>query len=635
MQKSSYMQNAWHKLNKAMQNIQNVILTEDDSLFVSEKDTHVKGNNSSKDEDDLTKGELQHGGSNGKKVLSQTVRSVNCSPVKATTTATANATTPGGSLEGPPNLVDTKNVLYEEIVNSIILFDNLMRNEKVQLLINEYQIDYYTSDKQKNDFLLLNYVYISKYMLLILTKFLNINLMEKMEIIQMSKEEYEHSVMHLFLNILKLGNFPQRSGTNDPLSQHHNYNLNWQGSVNSSLLHYKEEEKVGPAHLSYKGSEQVVDALHTVTNGMNTSAQGREETAHASHHNAEGNLENVNEHSTHHHQVNNHEGLVYNPNYDHNNKNYPHHNANYHHNGPHLNTREEGNTKCYQYSTKSDIFNPRIDKENRKSGSTEGVISIGGGSGAVMHRPSNVENNMHNSPDKCKNNVCQSGETATHFTKNHLSYSKSMDVSERDLFTSELHRRREFFPKKSSVIECREEDFCINEAKIDLKNIIKSMKEENNVKIDLLNDKIKYLEAEIIKSKERLFTFQELEEDVEKYKREINSKNKIIEEMIREKSLLQNDISVMQSKLEHSSKFNEDRKKLTKYCQENHVDKQIIMEMLKNSRDSLKASTIKNQVFLILCDILGIKNIIENVAMQEKTISDQFLEFLDEETKDP
>ncbi|ANQ09080.1 Uncharacterized protein PCOAH_00034260 [Plasmodium coatneyi] len=614
------MQNAWHKLNRAMQNIQNVILTEDDSLFVSEKGTNVNGSNSSKDEDGLTKGVLQHGVSSGKNLLSQTVRivrSVSSSPVKDIVTTS----TPGGSLEGSPNLVDTKNVLYEEIVNSITLFNNLMRNEKVQLLINEHQIDYYTSDKQKDDFLLLNYVYISKYMILILTKFLNINLMEKMEMIQMSKEEYEHSVTHLFHNILKLGNFAQFSGSSDPLSVNHNYNLNWQGSVNSSVLHRKEGEKEEPAHLSYEGAEQVVDALHTVTNGMDTSAPGRDETPHSSHHNAEGILENVNEQTTHHHQVHNHEGLVYNPNYD--------------HNSPHLNTREEGSTNVYQYNTKSDNFNPRMDNENGKSKSTEGVVGIGYGSEAIMHCPSDVDNNVHNSPDKCKSSVCQSGEMSTHFTNNHLAYSKSADVSERDLFTAELHRRREFFPKKSSLIECREEDFCISEAKVDLKNIIKSMKEENNVKIDLLNDKIKYLEAEIIKSKERLFMFQELEEDVEKYKREINNKNKIIEEMIREKVLLQNDISLIRSELEHSSKFNEDRKKNTKYCQENHVDKQIIIEMIKNSCDSLKASNIKNQVFLILCDILGIKNIIQDVAIQEKTISDQFLEFLDEETKDP
>ncbi|CAG9477837.1 conserved Plasmodium protein, unknown function [Plasmodium vivax] len=609
------MQNAWHKLNKAMQNIQNVILTEDDSLFVSEKGTNAKGSSASKDEDDLTKGELQHGGSNAKKVLSQAVYSVSSSPVKAI--ATTSGTTQSGSLEGPPNAVDRKNALYEEIVNSITLFDNLMRNEKVQLLINEYQIDYYTADDRKKDFLLLNFVYISKYMLLILTKFLNISLLEKMEFTQMSKEEYEHSVTHLFLNILKIGNFAQRSGSSDPLSLHRNYNPNWQGSANSSLPQQKEEEKEGPALLTYKGAEQGVDALHSAASaadGMGTSAQGREETVLSSHHNAQSNFENANEQSTHYHQVIHHEGFVC---------------------SPHLNKREEGSTNCYQYNTKSDHFNPRVDGENGKSGSTEGVVGIAGGNEAVMHRPSDVNNNVYNSPDKCKNCVFQNGETSTYFTKNHLAYSKSMDVSERDLFTTELHRRSEFFPKKSSLIECREEDFCISEAKIDLKNIIKSMKEENNVKIDLLNDKIKYLEAEIIKSKERLFSFQELEEDVEKYKREINSKNKIIEEMVREKDLLQNDISVMQTKLEHTSKFNEDRKKLTKYCQENHVDKQIIMEMLKNSRDSLKASNIKNQVFLILCDILGIKNIIEGVAMQEKTISDQFLEFLDEETKDP
>ncbi|EUD68570.1 hypothetical protein C922_00969 [Plasmodium inui San Antonio 1] len=624
------MQNAWHKLNKAMQNIQNVILTEDDSLFASEKGTNVKGNNSSKDDNDLTKGELQHDGSNWKKVLSQTASNVSTSPVKAIATATATTatTTPGGSLEGPPNLVDSKNALYEEIVKSIILFNNLMRNEKVQLLINEYQIDYYTSDKQEDDFLLLNYVYISKYMILILTKFLNINLMEKIEITQMSKEEYEHSVTHLFLNILKLGNFSQRSGSSDLLSAHHNYNINYQGPVNSSLLQHKEEEKEGSVHFSCKSAEQVVDTLHTVTNGMHASSPGREETSHASHHNGAGNLENVNEHSTHHHQVQNHEGFVYNPNYQ-------RHDANYNHNSRHLKTREKASTSGYQYNAKSDNFNPRIDKENGESESAEGVVGIGEGSGAIMHRPSDVDNNVRNSPDKCRNSVCQSDEISTHFTKNDLAYRKSSDVSQRDLFTTELHKGREFFPKKSSLVECREEDFCISEAKIDLKNIIKSMKEENNVKINVLNDKIKYLEAQIIKSKERLLMFQDLEEDVEKYKREINSKNKIIEEMVREKGLLQNDISVMQSKLERSSKLNEDRKKLTEYCQENHVDKQIIIEMLKNSRDSLKASSIKNQVFLILCDILGIKNIIEGVDMHEKTISDQFLEFLDEETKDP
>lgn len=611
------MQNAWHKLNRAMQNIQNVILTEDDSLFMSEKGTNVNGNNSSKDEDYQTQGELQHGGSNGKNVLSQVVGSWSNYPVKDI----ASATIPGGNHEVSPNLGDKKNVLYEEIVNTIMLFNNLMRNEKVQLLINEYKIDYYTSDKQKNDFLLLNYVYISKYMILILTKFLNINLVEKMEITQMSKEEYEHSVADLFLNILKQGNFVQYSGSSDFLSVHNNYNLKWQEGVNSSFLQQKEEEKEGSAHLSYKGAEEVVDALHTVTNGVDASAPGGEETPHSSHHKAEGNFENVNENSTHHYEMHSQENLVYNPNYD--------------HSSPHLNTQMEGSTNDYLCNTRGDNFNPRIDKEKGKSGSAERLIGIGYGKGAVMHRPSDVDKSIHNSQDKCKNSVYQSGETSTCFTKNHLAYSKSVDIIEGDLFTTELHRRRELFPKKSPVVECREEDFSISEAKVDLKNIIKSIKEENNVKIELLNDKIKYLETEIIKNKERLFTFQELEEDVEKYKREINNKNKIIEEMVREKVILQNDISIMQSKLEHSSKFNEDRKNLTKYCHENHVDKQIIIEMIKNSRDSLKANSIKNQVFLILCDILGIKNIIQDVTMQEKTISDQFLEFLDEETKDP
>ncbi|GAW81773.1 hypothetical protein, conserved [Plasmodium gonderi] len=612
------MQNAWNKFNKAMQNIQNVILTDDDdSLFLNEKCLSVNDDKSGvNDEDNLTKREETDYGNSSVKLLSQTTSSLKNTLFKISSPCSGD--------DKEKNLIDTKNILYEEIVKNINLCNNLLKNEKVQLLVNEYQINYNISvyeKEEKNDLLLLNYVCINKYILFILTKFLNINLIDKMEFIHMNKEEYDNNIYHLFLNILSAGgNIHEHDNRKDTLFLNHNYKMNYLKSDNSNQyeVETKEEKHL---NLKYKGEEQVINSHQTAPQELSNSSQYKEETFHVSYQNHEKDITNGNI-NTHHHEMHTYKCTG--------------HDNDYHLNSSSAAKREDDNHKNYEkYNEKYDTFYSCVDKGNVQSEYTKDVVIIEqDGNKRATHR-SNCENNVsYNSLDDYKNNFYQNNETPPNYTNNYLSCNKSMKTNEEPIYGTELNRIIEFFPPKVSLTECKEDDFCINEMKIDLKNVIKSMKEENNVKIDLLNDRIKYLESEIIKNKERMITFQKLKEDVEKYKKEINNKNKIIEDVVREKGFLQNDINVMQTKLEHSTKIYEDKKKLTKYCQENHVDKQLVMEMLKNSRDSLKATNIKNQVFLILCDILGIKNVIQGVQ-QEKTISDQFLEFLDQETKDP
>lgn len=104
-----------------------------------------------------------------------------------------------------------------------------------------------------------------------------------------------------------------------------------------------------------------------------------------------------------------------------------------------------------------------------------------------------------------------------------------------------------------------QEDFSIkNETKIYFKNIINTIKEENNVKINLLNDKIRYLQGGIDKNNELIINYKKLTVDVEKYQSEIKDKNKIIEEMTRSNNTLQYYMNSLQLKLVDRNKFNED-----------------------------------------------------------------------------
>ncbi|CRG93834.1 conserved Plasmodium protein, unknown function [Plasmodium gallinaceum] len=562
------MQNAWNRINKAMKNIQNVILTEDDNLFIKEKNESLK--------DECNKEET-------KKELNINYRHTKWS----SSSDIDNKNTTFNDEKNNIEKIYTKNVLYDEIISNIDLFNSFIKNEKAQLYINEYKINYYNSEEK--EFFLLNFICICKYTLFILTKFLNINLIDKFEYINMNKEEYDYNITHLFFKILKIDKlfeindfeidkknnednntyFKKKSDENKEIKERFSINYEEEKCYlnekqNDDLENIKENSEINDKENTSKQSENVVI----------TEVKEIEKLSNILHHeiNTENNMNKNN-------QINIKQTIK----------------------GENVINECNQKSRIYHNNTKEKI---EVEKKDIEENMKEETRNIN------MNNNNNINNNIS-------------------YSENSQFYCNSMKKKE----DTGLNKDNEIFPNRTSLMECKEEDFSINnENKIDLKNIIKSIKEENNIKINLLNDKIKYLKDELIKSKKNLINFENLKNDVEIYKNELNNKNKIIENLINEKNILQDHINIIQSKLDDSKKRNEDNDKLKKYCKENHVDKQIIIELIKNSQDTLKTKNIRNQIFLILCDILGIKSLIE--GLQEKTISDQFLEFLEEETKE-
>ncbi|CRH00880.1 conserved Plasmodium protein, unknown function [Plasmodium relictum] len=569
------MQNAWYKINKAMKNIQNVISTEDDTIFINEKSESLNNDCN-------------------KEVTNKKESNINYNIKKSTLNNCDSKNLLFNDEENNKEKIYTKNILYQEIINNINLFNSFIKNEKTQLFINEYKIKHYNTEEKK--FFLLDFICMCKYILYILTKFLNINLVDKFEYIHMNKEEYDYNITHLFLNILKVDKLFEINNDKEINKENsednktylkNNIDQNKGAKEKCSISNYSEEKKITIDVKKIFDLEYKKENTDTVINKKNISKQN--ENFIITKVLKDENLCNL------------HDEVWIESNESKNNKI----------NNKHIIKKEENTIN--EGFQKYRIFHNNIDKEK---------IEV-----------QNMETNMKEKKRKNDYNVDNSNnipcdEKSLIFTNADLDF-KSLEKKEDTL----RNNNNEIFPNKASLIECEEEDFSINnENRINLKNIIKSLEEENNVKINLLNDKIKYLKGEIIKNKKILINFEKLKSDVEIYKNELNNKNKIIEDLIHEKNILQDHINKIQSKLDDTKKINEDKDKLTKYCKENHVDKQIIIEIIKNSQDTLKTKNIKNQIFLILCDILGIKGIIED--FQEKTISDQFLEFLDEETKE-
>ncbi|SBS87077.1 conserved Plasmodium protein, unknown function [Plasmodium malariae] len=360
------MQNAWDKINKDMQNIHLVILTEDDNIYFN------KGFN----------------------------------PIEGYVSISLNS-----EEKEKEKTVKVKNILYEETVNNINVFNSFINSEKVHLLIYAYKINYYTSEKKK--LFLLDFIYMSKYIFLILTKFLNINLIDKREFTSMNKQhKYKEDQINYVEN---------------------NYNCNNNNAGQNEKQKIKENDRGNyTINVEEKGSAMII-------------------------------------------------------------------------------TRETNN--IYVEHEEAQYYVHLNDKENPL--------------GTDLRNNENLKNKGENGKDSCTQNI--------HTEENKLRNSSKLSDDN------------------------MQEDFSIkNETKIYFKNIINTIKEENNVKINLLNDKIRYLQGGIDKNNELIINYKKLTVDVEKYQSEIKDKNKIIEEMTRSNNTLQYYMNSLQLKLVDRNKFNED-----------------------------------------------------------------------------
>ncbi|SOV12444.1 conserved Plasmodium protein, unknown function [Plasmodium gaboni] len=640
------MQNAWHKLNKAVQNIQNVILTDDDNGNSIIKDEY---NN---DKEEHTKSTERTFSLSNLKTFSQISYDKKGFHLSYDNKQNDNKSfNEYENIENKNNnilkshkeniikndkeiIYNMKNILYEEIINNINLFKKFMKNEKAQLLINEYKINYYNSIK--SDFFFLNYISISKYILLILSKFLNIHLIDNFECIHINnKEEYEYYIKNLFFDILKIENI-HHLYDNNTLSEeniskqgifnyiyksgsfHNNHNVVEINSTNKKflekdtvqkneaspntlircnsldyILRYKNNltfnnEKTSPFSIigdisSKKDVDQMnkqMDIQHDIHKQNLNNNLKRE---HVTQYNNNNEYAIINEKNDNNHidiSLMGHEqvGQINQPLYTDYKNNYTHSN----------NIYDDNNSSCfYSKQTSNKPFN---------------------------------NSNLHNIEKK---DFCQNMENYTPYNNNNNMKENSL-VNSKKIFDP--------FPDKSSLTECEEEEFVIrNDTKIDFSKIIKSMKEEHDIKIEILNSKIKILKDELAKNNDVQTNMRKMKKDIEKYQKELDNKNQIIDDLHQEKNILQYRLDELELKFKENTNSGDTKEALKEYCEKNHIDKQIIIELIKNSNDILKKRNVKKEIFLILCNILGIKNMIP--GLEEKDISEQFLEFMDEETK--
>ncbi|CAC9696334.1 conserved Plasmodium protein, unknown function [Plasmodium sp. DRC-Itaito] len=637
------MQNAWHKLNKAVQNIQNVILTDDDngnSIMKDEnkndKEEHTKSNERTFSFSNLKSFSQISYDRKGFHLLYDNKQDDNKNfneyeNVKNKNNNILKSYKDSIIRNDKEIIYNMKNILYEEIINNINLFKKFIENEKAQLLINEYKINYYNS--MKSDFFFLNYISISKYILLILSKFLNIHLIDKFECIHINnKEEYEYYIKNLFFDILKIENihdvYDNNTISEENISKggilnniykstsfHNNHSIEINNTnkkyiekdtkqkneappntlIRCNSLDYKliyknnltfNNEKKSPISIigdisSKKDVDQMnkqKDVQHDIDKQNLNNYMKRKDTTQ---YNNNDQYDTINDKTDNNHidiSVMGHEQVGQN-----NQPLYTNHKSNYTYSN---NIYDDNNSSCFH------------SKEKRNK-----LFNV---------------SNLHNIE---KNDFSQNMENYTTYHNNMKE--KNLDNSKNTF---------DPFPDKSSLTECEEHEFVIrNDTKIDFSKIIKLMKEEHNIKIEILNSKIKILKDELAKNNDVQTNMRKMKKDIEKYQKELDNKNQIIDDLHHEKNTLQYRLDELELKYKENTNSGDTKEALKQYCAKNHIDKQIIIELIKSSNDILKKRNVKKEIFLILCDILGIKNMIP--GLEEKDISEQFLEFMDEETK--
>lgn len=642
------MQNAWHKLNKAVQNIQNVILTDDDNSNSIIKDE----NNNNKEE--FTKCNEKTFSFSNLKTFSQisydrkgfhlsydnkqddnknfneheNVKNKNNNILKSYKDS---------NIRNDKEIIyNMKNILYEEIINNINLFKNFMKNEKAQLLINEYKINYYNSIK--SDFFFLNYISISKYILLILSKFLNIHLIDKFECIHINnKEEYEYYIKNLFFDILKIENIHHVYDNNTISEENISkggilnniyksgsfHNNNYSVEINNTNKKFIEKEtsqknEASPNTLIRCNS---LDYILRYKNNLTFNNEKTSPFSIIGHISSKKDVDQVNKqmddpYDIHKQNLNNNLKREYINQYNNNNEYAT------------INDKTDNNhidISVMEYDKVGQNNQPLYTNYKSNYTHSNNIYDDNDNDSSCFHskQTSNKRFNNSNHHNIEKNDFCQNME-------NYTTYNNNNNMKEESVVNSK--KNFDPFPDKSSLTECEEHEFVIrNDTKIDFSKIIKSMKEEHNIKIDILNSQIKILKDELAKNNDVQTNMRKMKKDIEKYQKELDNKNQIIDDLHNEKNNLQYRLDELELKYKENTNSGDTQEALKQYCEKNHIDKQIIIELIKNSNDILKKRNVKKEIFLILCDILGIKNMIP--GLEEKDISEQFLEYMNEETK--
>ncbi|SOV74796.1 conserved Plasmodium protein, unknown function [Plasmodium sp. gorilla clade G3] len=641
------MQNAWHKLNKAVQNIQNVILSDDDN------DSSIIKDENNNDKEEHTKSNERTFSFSNLKTFSQISYDRKGFHLSYDNKQDDNKNfNEYGNVENKNNnilksckesiirndkeiIYNMKNILYEEIINNINLFKKFMKNEKAQLLINEYKINYYNS--MKSDFFFLNYISMSKYILLILSKFLNIHLIDKFECIHINnKEEYEYYIKNLFLDILKIENIHDLYNNNNNINTFYQENISKGGILNniykSGSFHNNHSVEINNTNKKFtekdisqknEGSPNTLircNSLDYILRYKNNLTFNNEKTSPFSiigDMSSKKDVDQVNkqidvQHDIHKQNLNNNMKREHITQCNNNNEYVTINDKNDNNN---IDISVMGHEQVEQNNQ------PLYINSKSNYSHSNNIYDDNNFSSFHSKKTSNKTFNNSNLHNIEKYDFCQNME-------NYITYNNNMKekclVNSKKIFDP--------FPDKSSLTECEEHEFIIrNDTKIDFSKIIKSLKEEHNIKIEILNSKIKILKEELAKNNDVQTNMRKMKKDIEKYQKELDNKNQIIDDLHHEKNILQHRLSELEIKYKENTNSGDTKEALKQYCEKNHIDKQIIIELIKNSNDILKKRNVKKEIFLILCDMLGIKNMIP--GLEEKDISEQFLEFIDEETK--